>query len=162
MSVRDLGLLEFPDGEPAHGAGWFVLIRPLYALTGLSPMTLNVALSALSVVCFGAAVSRALDRRAGFAAAVLLAALPVQVRTAPTVSMFVVSQLGLTATWLLVEAHLRDRSAWSRVSALAALLRVERRAFARARWRSVLFVALVATPCAALVAAVCRAGREVR
>lgn len=39
------------------------------------------------------------------------------------------------------------------MSALGALLRVERRAFVRARWRSVLFVALVALPCAALVAA---------
>lgn len=120
MAVRDVPFFDPPGGEPAHGVGWFVLLRPLDLLAAhqIEPMTWNALLSALSVVCFGAAVGAALGRRTGLVAALLLASLPVQIRTAPTVSMFVVSQLGMTATWLLLELHLRDRRAGALLAAV--------------------------------------------
>jgi hypothetical protein len=113
-TIRDATLFSAYEGEQVHGGGWFALIRPVYLLFGgaVEPTTLNVGLAALGILALGAAVRLALrDDLAAVFAAASLALLPDELRSSHSVSMFIASQAGITAGWLAIELHLRDRSA---------------------------------------------------
>lgn len=113
-TIRDATLFSAYEGEQVHGGGWFALIRPVYLIFGgaIEPTTLNVGLAVLTILSLGAAVRLALqDDLTAVLAAATLALLPDELRSSHSVSMFTASQVGITAGWLAIELHIRDKRA---------------------------------------------------
>ncbi|MCB9663682.1 MAG: hypothetical protein H6732_06200 [Alphaproteobacteria bacterium] len=106
-----------------HGPGWYVLVRALTVPTlgWVSPFQANAVLAMLATgALFGLVHAVSRSGPTALAAAMLHATLPVRLRVATTLSLYVGVELALLVAAWLAAVHVRDRSTRTLVPAVAA------------------------------------------